>query len=161
MYWSSKVLGSGVAQKLQEKGTIPVLQIGSDAFTRGDLAGLECFNFTAAINLTNILKGLPFRNTKDLYERCSPASLALPRLGYISLAVLGAAFESKGLGGNAPLENWLKKHRDGELVTFGSVKHQVAREQEQAKADAKSRKDSRTRKAHELRVMRFTERKQA
>jgi hypothetical protein len=29
----------------------------------------------------------------------------LPHLGAVSLAVLGAAFEVKGIGGNAPLES--------------------------------------------------------
>ncbi len=161
MHWSSKVLGTSIAKTLQERGVVPVLVIGTDRFTRGDLSSLDCFNFTAAINLTNILKELPFKSTKDLYERCSPASLALPRLGYISLAVLGAAFEAKGLGGQTPLESWMKKHRDGEMVTFNAVKHQVAREVEQAKKDARTRKESRNRKAHELRVMRFEERKGA
>jgi len=40
----------------------------------------------------------------------------------VSLAVLGAAFEAKGIGGDAPLENWFRKHRDGGTVTFSTLK---------------------------------------
>lgn len=161
MHWSSKVLGSGVAKQLHERGVVPVLQIGLDKFTRGDLSSLDCFNFTAAQNLSNLLKEFDFKDTRDLYSRCSPTSLAIPRLGYISLAVLGAAFEAKGLGGNTPLESWFKKHRDGDTITFTSVKAERARDEQRLKEDAKSRKDSRKNKAHTLRIARFEERKRA
>lgn len=44
--------------------------------------------------------------------------------GVVSLAVLGAAFEAKGLGGDAPLEAWVKQHQDKDetLTTFSTIK---------------------------------------
>lgn len=127
---SSKVLGKTVVERLRETRELPVLKIGKDVFTRGELATVECFNFAAAANLTRILKDeLVIRDTKALFETVGPLDLALPRLGAVSLAVLGAAFEAKGLGAGAPLEAWMKLHTpgDAQMVTFLSIKHRKDR----------------------------------
>src|SRR3954465_11088658 len=103
--WSERVLGTGVAHKLRERATVPVLQIGADSFSRHDLAGIDCYSFNAAANLSAILnRELRVKDTKDLFQTVPPEALVYPRLGAISLSVLGAAFEAKGLGGHAPLE---------------------------------------------------------
>jgi len=130
---SVRLLGTRTATQLRERVSAAVLQVGSDTFTRKDLAGVECFNFIAAASLTKILTAeLQVKNLRDLFERISPYDLALPRLGAISLAVLGAAFEAKSIGGAAPLDAWATKHLDGnqkEVTTFLSVKH--ARQQQE------------------------------
>jgi hypothetical protein len=104
--------------------------IGRDKFFRGDLAQVQCFNFTAASNLSKLISAFGVRDTKDLYESVPPTALVLPRLGSVSLATLGAAFEAKGLGGNAPLESWYALHRPQEatreFTTFSSLKHAEA-----------------------------------
>src|SRR5262245_33040620 len=125
MNLSSRVLGKHVVDAISERAKAPLLKIGADVFFRHDFAQIECFNFTAAANLSRVLKHVRVKNLSDLYERVPPASLLLPRLGAVSLAVLGAAFELRQIGGEAPLENWMKFHQDiedADLVTFGSLK---------------------------------------
>ena len=52
---SNRVLGSYVAKQMRERVSSVLLRIGRDTFTRADLARVECFNFTAAANLSAIL----------------------------------------------------------------------------------------------------------
>lgn len=130
---STRILGSNVTRELQAHTAAPVLQIGSDRFARGDLASVECFNFMAALNLTRVVQVLKVKNTRDLFERVSPADLVLPGIGAISLAVLGAAFEARSIGGESPLESWVKKHRETgqkrQFVTFHTMKEWERRRQ--------------------------------
>ncbi len=89
----------------------------------------------------------------------SPEALALPRLGAIAIAVLGAAFEAKGLGGDAPLENWVKKHlADKRVVTFAALKHRDEAQRADEAKRTKARKQARRNSAHKLRVARFEKR---
>src|SRR5262245_15334649 len=113
MNLSRRVLGAYVVDAITAKTAAPLLQIGSDTFYRHDFAKIDCFNFVAAANLSKILKELRVKNCRDLFERFAPSELLLPRLGAVSLAVLGAAFELKRIGGDAPLETWLARHADG------------------------------------------------
>lgn len=160
---SDQVLGKHTAQQLRERASAPLLRIGADVFDRGDLAGVACFNFGAAANLSRILTNeLQVKNTKDVFEHVAPEALMLPRLGVISLAVLGAAFERKGLGGEHPLESWVIRHRHKdakrEFVTFGSMKEKQRAHADQEKKDTKARKATRRNKAHKIRVDRFATR---
>lgn len=135
MNLSTSILGITAVEALKKHAGTPLLQIGSDRFTRHDLAGVDCFNFTAARNLGHILQQkFQVKNLRDVYERIPPHHLALPGLGVIALAVLGAAFEAKGVGGEEPLESWARKHAppgpkgQGEpsLTTFATMKkHEV------------------------------------
>jgi hypothetical protein len=110
---------------LTERQKSSVLRIGSDAFDRSMLAGVACYHFTAAANLSRLLNNeLRVANTRELFDKIDPARLAIPRLGAVSLAVLGAAFEAKGIGGKSPLESWFQKHRDS-TISFYSLKHQT------------------------------------
>jgi hypothetical protein len=150
MDFSDRVLGSTIAHKLQDRVSSVLLRIGRDTFTRGDLAHVECFNFVAAANLSAILnRELQVKDTAEVFHHIAPAALALPRLGAVALAVLGAAFEVKGLGGDHPLERWVRNHTehhtDAEIVTFGSLK------QRQENTHAGKRRTGR-------RVSRFTSR---
>lgn len=124
MYLSSKFLGSGTVRQLAERVKAPLLVIGSDKFRRRDLATVECYNFLAAANLSAAIAALDVKDTRDLFTRVPPGALVLPRLGAIALAVLGAAFEAKGLGGAAPLESWVERHlaKDATAVSFHSLK---------------------------------------
>jgi hypothetical protein len=163
MNLSTAVLGSTAVKRLEGASREYVLSIGKDHLTRQELAGVGCFNFIAARNLSHLLTDLGVTNLRDLYERIAPADLVLPQLGVISLAVLGAAFEAVGIGGENPLESWVRKHSE-KLRTFDSLKHAQHREQQAAAAEkktAKRRKAARQRQAHEIRVDRFTKRQQA
>jgi len=127
---STTILGTAAVKQLQATGSAWILEVGSDRFTRAELAGVGCFNFSAARNLTAILKGVPVKNLADLYARLPPTALALPHLGAISLAVLGAAFEAKRIGGDTPLETWVRKHAGPgranaaeAMVSFQTLKH--------------------------------------
>jgi hypothetical protein len=146
MNLSRRVLGAYVVQALSEKASAPLLKIGSDVFHRHDFAQVECFNFMAAANLSRALQGARFKNLKDLFERLPPTSLLLPRVGPVALAVLGAAFEVKGIGGEAPLEAWMKFHQADEkgdhIVTFGSMKIKQRREEQQAAPRTSTRRKS-------------------
>lgn len=161
MFWSSKVLGSTTATQLQERAALPVLQIGSDKFTKGQLAKIECFSYIAAANLSRKLEQLDVKHTKDLFDRVPPAMLAISGLGAVSLAVLGAAFEAKGIGGSRAIEAWMEKHQDGELKTFGTVKNIVKRDAEDQRKEERTvqkRKARRKQTAHEIRVERHVKR---
>jgi len=160
MDFSNRVLGQSTARTLQLRVSAPLLTIGRDTFTRADLARVECFNFIAAANLSAILnRELQVKDTADVFHRVQPAALALPRLGAVALAVLGAAFEARKLGGDHPLESWVRKHTehqsDDEIVTFGSLKH---RQEFSTAAATKRRKHARRDQAHRIRVSRFTTR---
>lgn len=163
MQLSSAVLGAGAVKRLEGIGAEAVVTIGSDRLTRQQLAKVGCFNFVAAKNLSHLLRDLGVKDLRDLYERVAPADLVLPHLGVISLAVLGAAFEAKGIGGSKPLENWVRTHSE-KVRTFDSMKHAQQREQQAVAAEKKAikrRKARRQTEAHEIRVERFEKRAQA
>ena len=144
MYLSSSILGRSTIRYVQERAASVLLQIGSDTFDREVLAGLHCFNFAAAANLTRVLtRELQVKDTKDLFNRVSPDRLVLPQLGAVSLAVLGAAFEAKGLGGKAPLESWFDRHKSA-VVTFTALKHRKPSKSTKKSRKAVARKGSRS-----------------
>lgn len=123
---SERVLGRTVATHLAERLTTAVLRIGRDTFTRDELARAHCFNYVAAENVSRLLaRYVDVADTRDLFQRVSPFDLALPHLGAVSLAVVGAAFELKRVGGDAPLEKWVGKHLNGHgVVTFTTMKRE-------------------------------------
>lgn len=129
---SASVLGRGIAAALSDREKAAVLIIGRDRFTRVDLATVKCFNYQAAAALSAALATFGVKSTAHLFDTVSPSALALPRIGAIALAVLGAAFQARGVGGAAPLEAWVAKHDDDHhsVVTFTTIKHraEVARQ---------------------------------
>ena len=165
MHLSPRVLGSTVVNALSERAGAPVLTIGSDKFRRLDLAAVECFNFTAAMHLSAAVAAIGgIKNTRDLFERIAPSELVLPGVGAIALAVLGAAFENRGIGGTQPLETWMYNHRaEGgrEFLTFHTLK---AQEKKREPGEARARKQRAARtgarrdQAQRLRVERFAAR---
>ena len=155
---AASVLGQSVVNYLLKTQSFAILQIGRDAFHRADLAGVACFNFVAAANLSKILNSeLQVKDTREVYEHVHPNRLAVPRLGAVSLAVLGAAFEAKKLGGDSPLVNWFKKH-EGNPVTFGTLKKRDAADVANEKKATKARRATRRNLAHGIRVNRFEKR---
>ena len=160
MHLPDHILGKGAVEAIQERIKAPVLTIGSDKFTRAHLASINCFNFLAAATLSNIVTNeLKVKDTRDLFNNVKPTSLALPGLGVISLATLGAAFEQK-LG--KTLSDYVDHHRaDNEKVTtFSTIKHNSAdaKAERRMKKDTRARKRGRSAKAHSLRVDRFVKR---
>jgi hypothetical protein len=158
---SVSVLGANVVRELQTRQAAPILRIGSDTFTRASLAKVACFNFIAAHTLSTILnREFNVKNLREVFEHVAPDRLVLPRLGAVALAVLGAAFEAKGIGGDAPLENWMKRHREGTTTTFATLKHRFQHEERIAAKALQERKHARRNKAHKIRVERFSARQQ-
>jgi hypothetical protein len=157
-------LGTSTTEALKTRNATPVLQIGRDALTRHDLAGVDCFNYVAALNLSRALADIGAKSIRDVFEHVTPMMLAVPHVGAVSLAVLGAAFEHVGVGGGSPLVAWVTKHRapdsKRELVTFDTFKHRAAdmkaatTERRAAKARAHARRDT----AHRTRVDRYSRR---
>src|SRR5262245_43940174 len=165
---STKVLGTSTAKTLGDRVRAHVLVIGRDHFARGDLATVECFNFIAAQNLTRALARLDVASTRDVFNRIPPSALAVPQVGAVALAVLGAAFEAKQLGGDAPLETWMVKHQrvNGMTVaqaiaTFDTVKHRASIAAQRERRSDRARKHARRDTAHRLRVDRYSRRQQA
>lgn len=160
MFLSNEILGKAAVDQLTQRQSAPVLQIGSDKFTRVQLSKIGCFNFQAAARLTHLITNeLKVANTRELFYNIGPQHLALPGLGAISLATLGAAFEVRGLGN---LADYVRRHIDkgASFVTFVTMKHN-RRDAEAAKEErraVKARKVRRQRAAHELRVERHVER---
>jgi len=161
---AASILGSTAVEKLKLTRSTPVLEVGSDKLTRGQLARVECYNFLAARNLSAILAELGVRNLRQVYDEIPPSALALPHMGVVSLAVLGAAFEAKGIGGATPLESYVLKHaRDGnnkqaQIVTFYTLKHREQAEVAKERKEKRRRKSQRRDQAQQLRVERFEER---
>ena len=161
---STKVLGTSIVTKLQQTIAAPILTIGTDQFTRADLAGSQCFNFLATYHLNKALAEFRVKNTRDLFMRIAPTALALPQIGAIALAVLGTAFALKDLGGDSPLESWVARHSDKGaegIRTFHTIKHKVLAEERGEKKAAKARKKQRTEKARAIKTERFLARTEA
>jgi hypothetical protein len=126
---SATILGTTIATQLKERGAAAVVSIGKDRFRRGDLSRVACFNYHAAARLSAVLATFTVRDTADVFSRIPPSALAVPTIGAVSLAVLGACFELKGLGGARPLQAWVEKHlteQHPHVATFTSIKHWVA-----------------------------------
>jgi len=140
MNLTARVLGQTAVTKLQSTAGEHVLVVGKDKLTRGDLADVGCYNFLAARYLTAALEALGVESLQQLYMTFSPRDLALPRVGVICLAVLGAAFEARGIGGDNPLENYVKKH-SAKLITFDSVKNQIRRAEEATRKNRRRRRN--------------------
>jgi hypothetical protein len=154
------ILGTTACTQLQRTADEAILAVGTDRLGRRELAGVGCYNFTAARNLGTVLKPLQLPSLKYLYEHVPPSSLALPHLGVISLAVLGAAFEARKIGGASPLESWVRSHAEGgnekrAMVTFHTLKLREAAEQAREQKAARQRRHARRTKAHTLRLARF------
>jgi len=162
MNLAPRILGATACTQLQRNADEVILQIGSDRLGRKELAKVGCYNFMAARNLSAVLKTLQVTSLKYLFEHIPPSSLALPHMGVISLAVLGAAFEAKNIGGSSPLESWVAHHANGDgkqaMVTFHTLKARELAEQLKEKKATKQRKHARKNQAHQLRVMRFGDR---
>lgn len=160
MYLSTSILGKAIVDKLEQRQSAPVLVIGSDRFTRPQLSKIGCFNFTAAARLTHLLTSeLKIKNTRELFLSVPPQHLAIPQLGSICLATIGAAFEVKGLG---TLADYIARHTEKghTVVTFTTMKLNVldVAAAKNEKKELKARKARRTDKAHEIRVERHVTR---
>ena len=159
MHLSTAILGKAIVDKLEARLSAPVLVIGQDSFTRPQLSKIGCFNFIAAARLSHLLtEELQLKNTRDLFEKVPPQHLALPGLGSICLATIGAAFEAKKLG---TLQDYIARHTEKghTIVTFTTMKLNVldVAAAKKEKRDAKARKDRRGRAAHEHRVDRHVD----
>lgn len=142
MNLSTRVLGTNIVKEITARNAAPLLTVGKDVFYRGDLAGVGCFNFLAALRLSRALADLGVRDVRDVFENVPPTSLVMPQVGSIALSVLGAAFEARKIGGEQPLEAWVLKHRAGSshpLVTFSTLKA-IERKREHAARGSRRRR---------------------
>ena len=151
MNLSTRILGSTAVKQLQVTSNATVLQVGKDALTRSELAQVGCYNFHAARNLSAVLAETAITSLQELYNTIPPSALALPHMGVISLAVLGAAFEARSIGGEAPLESWVRLHRPGNgkdpkdsMVTFHTLKKREAAEVARERKARRSRRRRQT-----------------
>lgn len=156
MHLPPAILGKHIVDKLQTRQSAPVLIIGEDRFTRPQLSKIGCFNFTAAARLTHLLTvELQLKNTRELFLTIAPQHLAVPGLGAICLATLGAAFEVQGLG---TLADYIARHTEKghTVVTFTTMKinERDAHAEREEKKTARQKTRARQRKAHEIRVER-------
>jgi len=106
MEYSTVAFGTTVVRHLQQRASTAIVTIGSDHYTRTDLAGVTCFNFIAAAHLNSAIKSLDVKSTRDLFRRIEPAALAKPGIGTYAYVVLAAIFEHDGLGS---IEDWLRR----------------------------------------------------
>lgn len=169
MNYGHHLLGLGTARTLQERAQESIIKIGNDGFTRGHLAKLDCFNFSSAKNsvlkllLESELIGEPGntrkpRNTRDLFYNVPPTRLAKPGIGSVTLAVLGALFEAKGLGGDDPLQAWVDHHKV-EDVTFSTLKMRDERDRDEERKAMIAKKRAKTEAAKRRRDEAAEERK--
>ena len=126
MEYAIDVLGRGIVRQLQARVAAPVLVIGSDKFTRADLASVECFNFVAAARLSAAIHALgSIANTRDVFQHVEPETLALPGIGAFCFAVLGACFELKKAG---TLHDWVERSRKkgAPITTLATIKTHIS-----------------------------------
>lgn len=131
MNLSTVILGRTAVAQIQQTQQTAVVEIGRDRLTRADLARVGCYNFVAARLLSAALATLGVRDLQQVYDEVNPKALALPRLGAISLAVLGACFEAKHIGGSAPLESYTRHHAV-KPTTWHTLKAREQKAQRQA-----------------------------
>lgn len=126
---------------LQSRTNDPILVIGSDTWSRTDLAKMGIVETLAARILTRIVRDLNVRSTKDLYEKTSPYSLASTHAGVTTLYVLFSAFRAKGLNirqwYQTVKQNGNERPETGAVVSFTHFKH---REQDAEKRTNGKRK---------------------
>jgi hypothetical protein len=139
MSLSSRVLGTPITKQITHRAHAPLLQVGADRLSRADLSHVDFYSPIAAANLSRILQEFPVKNLKDLYEKVPPAQLLVPGIGAWAIAALGAAFELKRIGGDLPLESWMKKHAERDdkhpITTVATIKTHL-----KASPDTKRRK---------------------
>jgi hypothetical protein len=121
----------------------PVLVIGTDVWTRQEVAALGLTQTVACGNLTKIAKSLGVHSTADLFERTSPYSFTEFRAGVATLYVLFAAFADKGLDPTT----WYQRKRESEvLVTFHAFKLREQKARQREREDAAKQKHARRRR---------------
>jgi len=137
MAYSTAVLGTSAVRRLQLRADTPIVVIGSDRFSRTDLAQVQSFNYIAAATLSHTIATLRVKNTSDLFLKIDPSALAQPGIGVYAYAVLGAIFELKELG---TLDEWIARSltKGAPLVTVSTLKHRL--QKDTTKTVARSRK---------------------
>lgn len=124
MEWSTQILGRGVVHALQVRSTDALVTIGADRFSRKDLAAVECFNFVAAARLSEVIKVLGPKHTRDLFHHFEPEQVAGPGIGAFAFAVIGACFEHKHVG---TLAEWVEhtRQKNEKITTFLTMKNNI------------------------------------
>lgn len=141
------MLGSTFTGSLTDRKERPALRIGSDVWSRHDVATkLGIVNTKACSILTGVCKTLGIRNTKHLFESTSPYTFAGHRCGVTTLYAMFAAFRDKGL----VVETWYRRpvgehnatrvhKREGQpaIVSFLRLKHRELEAERRTKESAK------------------------
>lgn len=136
MYSPTKHAGIFGSTYLKAFTGTPVLIIGTDVWTRQEVAKMGLTQTVACGNLSKIAKRLGVRSTADLFERTSPYSFTEFRAGVATLYVLFAAFADKGLN---PSE-WYQRKRESEvIVTFESLKQRELKARQREREDEQKR----------------------
>lgn len=140
MPYSVASLGTTIVRSLQQRSQTPLVVIGRNKYTRGDLAHHDSFNYVAAAHLSAAIKTLNVDNTRDLYLHHSPRDLALPGIGAYAYAVLDAIFEFEQIG---TLDDWITRNlkKGASLVTVNTLKQQIAKDTTKTVARTRKKKN--------------------
>ena len=144
----AKVFGTTFVRDYQER---PLLVVGRDTWTRGDLAQMGITQMKACSILTSIAKALDAKSLADFYKNTSPYSFADYPAGVTTLYVLFACFAEKDLDVN----RWYMAGKEHALTTFEALKQREAKARARERADTKRRKRSSRRQTHEGQVKQF------
>jgi hypothetical protein len=143
------IFGSTYVKHLTDS---PILTIGSDHWTRADVAAMGITQTVACGNLTKIAKGLGVRSLRDLFDRTSPYSFTEYRAGVATLFVLFAAFADRGLD---PSTWYRGKKPTDVIVTFYSLKKRDADARARERRDERKRSRATRRETHRRAVQAF------
>ena len=138
----AKVLGAGFVKDYAEH---PLLTIGRDVWTRGDLARMGVVQTRACSILTGIARKLKVDSLNDLFDHSSPYTFAEYPAGVTTLYVLFAAFLDRDLDPNA----WYRAGKDAAIVGFLRLKARELDARARERADTKRRARSSRRRSHE------------
>lgn len=133
-------LGSTFISKLTDAAKFPALIIGTDRWSRYELAHqVGVTNTVAAGVLSKLCKALGVKSVKHLYQSTTPYTFANPefRAGVTTLYVMFCVFRSEGLS----IEDWYVKGKTEAqtLVSFVTFKKR--------EADAEARTKGKRRRA--------------
>lgn len=137
-----KVFGSSFVKDYAEH---PILIIGTDVWTRGELGRLGVVQARACSILTGIAKQLKVKSTADLYDQTSPHSLVEFPCGIVTLYVLFAIFLDK----NLDPDSWYRAGQKQAITTFTSLKDRELKARERERSEQKTRHRSEQRRKHE------------
>jgi hypothetical protein len=143
---NSLVFGQTFIREFTEQ---PVLTIGSDTWSRHDLAAMGVVQTKACSILGSIAKKLGVRSLKEMFEHTSPYTFAEHPAGVTTMYVFFAACYDRDLDAS----KWYQAGEKGAITSFVTLKHRELKARAEQRKEQRQR-ERRTRRAKHERAVR-------